>query len=388
MIDEALKQWATARQIEYIDTINLLGSANKAAPQLGIDRSTITQSIKSLKKRAAAQGYSPDHNLTRIIPEPYVARGHSTYYDRDGKPTQQWVKTRLDDRKWLELLRETAATMGEELPRAAPSKPPLVATASELCNQYTLTDAHLGMLAWHEEGGADWDLKIAEKTLNEAFAHMIRNAPRAKRCVIAQLGDFFHSDGILPVTPTSNHVLDQGSRFTKIVRVGIRLLRSIVSMALEAHEEVTLLIAEGNHDLSTSIVFREMFFWHYENEPRITVIRTPLPFYAIQHGKTGLFYHHGHIKKIASLPTVFATEFPRIWGESTTRYGHAGHLHSLEEKDEHGILLTRHATLAARDAYSARLAFKSSRQASRITYHSEFGEVDRRIVTPAMLGML
>ncbi len=37
------------------------------------------------------------------------------------------------------------------------------ALAPELLNLYVLTDVHIGMKAWREETGADWDLNIAER---------------------------------------------------------------------------------------------------------------------------------------------------------------------------------------------------------------------------------
>jgi hypothetical protein len=386
MIDEALKQWATARQIEYIDAVNSTGSARAAARLLNTSDSAIRESIQRLKKKAAVQGYSPEHDLKHIIPEPFVARGHSTYYDQDGKPTQQWVKTRLDDKRWFELLQEVAAAMSETLPRIERTAAPQTDLLPELCNQYTLTDVHLGMLAWHEEGGANWDVKIAEKVINSAFMNMIERSPAAESCVIAQLGDWFHSDGLLPVTPGSGHVLDQDGRYSKIVRAGVRMLRNIISQALLRHGKVKVLLAEGNHDESGSIWLREMFSALYENEPRVEVITTQLPFYAVQHGSTALFYHHGHKKKIEALPGLFAALFPEVWGATKKRYVHTGHMHHHAEKEHPGVKVTQHPTLAARDAYSARGGWLSERQASCITYHAEFGEVARTIVTPEMLG--
>jgi hypothetical protein len=116
-------------------------------------------------------------------------------------------------------------------PAAAPGE-----TKPELCNVYTLTDCHLGALAWHREGGADWDVKIAERMLVAAFEQMVNSAPAAKVGLIAQLGDFLHSDGMLPVTPTNGHILDQDGRFSKIVGAALRVLRRIVDFALERHE--------------------------------------------------------------------------------------------------------------------------------------------------------
>ena len=384
MIDDRLREWATPRQIEYIDAVNLHGSATAAARVLGVSRGALRDGIARLKLRAAAQGYSPSHDLTHAIPAPFIARGHSTYYDRDGKAVQQWVKTRLDDTRYQEMIAATAQALADDLPRRAPLPAP-EATQGDLANLYVLTDVHLGMLAWHKEGGANWDLKIAESTVTNCFLAMMDRSPAAHTGIVAQLGDWFHSDGMVPVTPTSGHVLDQDGRYAKMVAAGVRLARRVIDEALRRHERVIVLMAEGNHDMASSIWMQTLFAALYENEPRIEVVQTPLPYYAIKHGRTALFFHHGHKKKLGELPLLFAAMFPDAWGGADRRYAHTGHLHHLHEKEHPGLKLLQHPTIAARDAHAARGGWISERQAMTITYSSRWGEVGRTVVTPEML---
>lgn len=387
MIDTNLLQFATDRQRQIIEEVNRLCSARAAAKAMNISRATVQDAVKRVTLKASAQGYSPDHNLTKIIPAPYVARGHSTQYNREGQLVQQWVKTRLDDQRYQEAIHAAAAALAEELPRLEPKVAPIQSQdAKALANLYVLTDAHVGMLAWEREGGANWDLKIAERTIYDCFMLMLDSAPEAATGIIGQLGDFFHSDGLLPVTPTSNHVLDQDGRYPKVVAAGIRLLRRIIDAALERHERVVVLMAEGNHDLSGSMWLQLMLKALYENEPRIEVVETPLPYYAIQHGRTALFFHHGHKKKKEALPLAFAAMFPEVWGMAKRRYIHTGHYHDIDERGHPGCVVMQHPTLAARDAHASRSAWLSERQATVISYHEEFGEINRRQVTPEMVS--
>lgn len=383
MIDATLKAWATPRQIEFIDAIEQFGSERKAASALGLSPGTISNALASLKKRAARSGYSPDHDMTRTVPDGYTVKGVSTYYDADGKPRGQWVKSTADGDRQEAIMREAFAAMAQELPRLKPAASP-ADTKPDLCNVYTLTDCHLGALAWHKEGGADWDVKIAERMLVAAFEQMVNSAPAAKTGLIAQLGDFLHSDGMLPITPTNGHILDQDGRFSKIVGAALRVLRRIVDFALERHEQVVVLMAEGNHDLASSIWLRAMFKALYENEPRVTVIESELPYYVHQHGETLIAFHHGHMKRNDALPIFFAAQFPKLWGATTKRYAHTGHRHHVEEKEHSGMTVIQHPTIAARDAYAARGGWLSERAAVAITYHARFGQVARTIVTPDM----
>lgn len=387
MIDATLASYATVRQLEYLEAIDKHGSENKAAQELGCSRSSLRDSMRLLKKKAALQGHSPDHDMTKTVPDGFKVKGVSTYYDQEGKPRGQWVKSSADEARREELMRAAVAALSDEVLRAEPVKAPAI-TQDHLCNVYTLTDSHVGALCWHREGGADWDLKIAEETLTGCFEQMVAAAPAASVGVVAQLGDFLHSDGsggLLPITPTNAHVLDQDGRFAKVVQVAIRVLRRVVDFALARHDLVIVLMAEGNHDMASSIWLRGLFAALYENEPRIHVIDSPLPYYVYEHGETMLCWHHGHLKKNDDLPILFAAQFPKAWGNTTKRYAHCGHRHHAEEKEHSGMTVVQHPTLAARDAYAARGGWMAERQATAMTYHKRFGLVARNTVTPEML---
>lgn len=384
IVDPRLAEWGTAVQAQRVEAINRLGSMRAAAREAGVDIAAVSRSISQLKTKAALRGYSPDHDMTRPVPDTHVAKGISTYYDAEGKVRAQWVKSSLDDVKAQEARQAALEALAEALPRLPPLAGP-ASTLEALCNVYTLTDSHVGMLAWRKEGGADWDLKIAERTLLACFEQMVMRSPPAAVGFVNQLGDFLHSDGLLPVTPTSGHVLDQDGRFSKMVATAVRLLRRVVDYALARHERVVVLMAEGNHDMAGSVWLRHMFKALYENEPRVEVIDSELPYYAYQHGKTMLAFHHGHLKKNDQLPILFAAQFPQMWGATVKRYAHTGHRHHVEEKEHSGITVHQHATLAARDAYAARGGWLAERQVTAITYHREFGEVARNTVSPEML---
>lgn len=385
MLDNKLVQYASVRQLEYLEAVDKHGSINKAAAALGVGRTTIQDSLKSLRRKAAASGFSPEHDMTRTVPEGYLVRGVSSLYNKDGKLSAQWVKSSIDQQRQAEMQKAAYAAMAEELPRLGVLAP-VTSTQTNLCTVYTFTDSHVGMLAWHEEGGADWDLKIAEATLVGCFERMVASSPAAKECVIAQLGDFLHYDSaVSSVTPMHGHILDADGRMPKMVKVAIRVLRRLVDIALQKHEKVILLLAEGNHDISSSVWLRAMFQALYELEPRIEVIDSELPYYTHQHGETMLAWHHGHLSKNEALPILFASQFPKIWGNTTKRYAHTGHRHHAHEKEHSGMTVIQHPTLAARDAYAARGGWMAERTATAITYHSKYGQVARTTVIPEML---
>jgi hypothetical protein len=387
IIDPKLLEFQpTPRQVEYVTASNRLGSMRAAARELGVHKNAVQEGIERLKKAAAARGYAPEYDLQHPVAPGLMLKGTSTLY-KDGLPVMQWVKTRADADQLEQMMRAAAAAMAEELPRTKPVRAPAV-TNAKLANVYTLTDSHVGALCWHRENLdplGSWDLAIAESTLVGCFEHMVMASPPARTGIVAQLGDFLHSDGLEAKTPTSGHILDQDGRFPKVVQTAIRILRRVIGFALQKHERVVVLMAEGNHDLASSVWLRAMFKALYENEPRVEVIDSELPYYVYQHGQTMLAWHHGHLKKNDHLPLLFAAQFPKVWGATTRRYAHTGHRHHFEEKEHSGMSVVQHSTLAARDAYAARGGWMSERQCTAITYHADFGVVCRNTVTPEML---
>jgi len=386
IFDPELRKYATLKQIEHLDAIDRYGSGRAAAAALGLSHNTLNEAMRRLYKSAALRGYSPQHDMTHAVPDGYKVKGVSTYYDSEGKARGQWVKSSADDERRMEMLKAAVEAMSEEIPRLDPIEGPSNAIA-HLANLYIITDYHMGMMAWRQEGGADWDLKIAEKTLLKSFEHMITNSPASRVGVLAQLGDFLHADGLLPVTPTNGHVLDADGRFSKVVKITIKALRRLVDMMLMKHETVHVIMAEGNHDIASSVWLRQMFSALYENEPRVTINDSELPYYSFQFGKVMLAFHHGHMKKKEALPLLFASQFPEVWGQTTYRVCHTGHQHHEDLKEHSGMRVHQHPTLAARDAHASRHGWLAERQTSCITYHEKFGKVGEVVVSPDMLDL-
>lgn len=355
-------------------------SVKKAAKLLGIsERATWTR-----KAKLARQGWSPEHDMTKTVPDGFHLKGTSTLYGEDGQLKLQWVKSSLDAERQMQMMESAIKAMAEDLPRLAAVDEPSLCEL-ELLNCYVLTDYHLGLLSWHEETGADYDLNIAEKQLIDWFRTAIRMSPEAEVGVFAQLGDYLHWDGLDAVTPASKHLLDADTRFQKLVRVAIRVTRRVVDMLLLKHKKVHVLMAEGNHDTASSIWLREWFAAIYENEPRITVDRSPDPYYCVEHGQTSLFFHHGHKKKPTAVSDVFVAKFRDVFGRTIHSYAHLGHLHHIDAKENNLMVVEQHRTLAAPDAYASRGGWISGRDAKVITYHKTFGEVSRVTINSDML---
>lgn len=366
---------------EILAAVKEHGSNNKAAKALGMGRRTIDRRVQKL----VLKGYSPAHDMVHMCPDGYKVKGVSTLYKPDGSVSAQWVKTSADHDRRMEMLNEAVMAALEPIVPEHPRKAP-AHTASDLLNMYVITDYHLGAKAWGEETGADWDLAIAEELIVKWFAAAIAMSPDSKVGVFAQLGDFMHWDGMAAVTPTSGHTLDADSRFQKLVRVAIKVIRRVTGMLLDKHETVHLIMAEGNHDLASSAWLREMFSALYAHEPRVLVDTRPDPYYCVEHGLTSIFIHHGHKKKFEALETVFISKFREVFGRTQFSFAHTGHLHHDIIKETNTMKLEQHRTLAAPDSHASRGGWMSGRDAKVITYHKKYGEVCRNTVCVDMLN--
>lgn len=363
------------------------GSVKAAARQLERHDSTIRESWFAIVTRAAKQGYAPSFGYTNPVPSPFYVKGVSQMIDGDGNVKLQWVKSQIDqDQKLAHFETWVQGLCKEVKPLRKIKATGLKSMRDDLMNVYTITDAHVGMLAWEKEGDDNWNLEIAQETLTKAFELSIKNSPKARRCVVNQLGDFFHYDSMLPLTPTSSHMLDGDSRPQKMIQVGNDILTAIINMAAQHHEQVDVILAEGNHDMYTSMMLRDVYTRLYANNPHINIVDEKTPYYAIEHGKTMLGFHHGHKTKKDQLPRQFSAEerWAPMWGRTRFRYAHTGHFHSLDIKEHGGMRVTQHSTLAARDAYASHNNYQSLREATTYTYSSEYGQVASTTVTPDM----
>lgn len=383
-----------------------------AARELGIARETLQNRIKKAAERGllgpveALPGFriakitnSPLGDTVQQRPDigaPYepvdnlALKGRTTWAEiqPDGTriATREVLMERADAKAQLSAMRAAVEAFKDEIPRAAPA-PVAHGHVDDLLCFYCVTDAHLGSLAWHEEtGNEDYDTTIAENLLEDWFAAAIKMAPAAGTAILANLGDLAHYDSFEAVTPAHRNILDSDSRYPKIVRSIIRVLRRIIARLLAKHDKVHILMCDANHDPAGETWLREMFAAFYENEPRITVDNSAGTYYCYQHGDVSIFTHHGHKRSVKDVDSVFAGRFREVYGKTKFSYAHLGHRHNDELRTTNLMKIEQHETLAAPDAYAANKGYVSGRSAKVIVYHKKWGEVSRLTLTPEIVA--
>jgi len=301
-----------------------------------------------------------------------------TYLKKDANNVLHWVKTKAKHSS-VDMLEEFVARLIDRVPAANVIPEPAV-TDDELLTQITITDLHCGMYSWAEESGANYDLGLCYDLTTRSVDLAIQRSPSSKIGMLVELGDFFHYDGHNAITPRSGTLVDADGRYQKMIEVGEDIIIETIEKMLVKYSQVKVIIAQGNHDISTSDTLRSLIKRYYRKNERLEVIGGPNPYYAYKHGMTMIGCHHGHLKKKPSIPAHFAQFFAEMWGSTTYRYLHTGHLHCHHEEEKSGALTIQHSTLAASEAYAAHMYDNSLRSINTITYSNKYGMLSRNII--------
>jgi hypothetical protein len=388
-IFDGLDEFATVRQLEYLDAIRDKRSYYGAAKVHGVHPNVVKGSLKLLTEKAAKQTARQHQDVDRI-PDGYEIKGTSTLTKRpDGG--LQWVKTAQDQTARTSEIEAAIDRRIECVKPLVPQRMPRVVGPENILNQVTIADGHVGALAWDREtGSGDWDLAVAKESLMTGACWLIDNLPAAGELLLTILGDFTDTDGYAPLTPQSKNLLDVDGRFPKIADVGSEVIEGLALHALKRYKVVRLVIKPGNHDPLSAFWMRKLFTRIFEKEPRVIVEQSIRPYWAMLFGKTMIATHHGDHARLGELPGIFAADFAEMWGKATYRICHTGHLHHKHfivhsGKEERGMMIYQHPTLAARNAWAANKGLAAARELLGHSYHANGAMAQTLHFSPEML---
>jgi hypothetical protein len=355
-------------------------SQREVARTLGVHVKTVFQAIRACRRRAALKGHSPEHDMTHVCPDTHYVKGVSTLYDGDGEKRLQWVKTSVDQEKMIEFARELADSVCRDV---RPAKPKAVPKGKLDANQlavYPIGDAHIGLYCWTEDSEEDYDLEIAQKLMRNGFSRVLASTPNTSDALIVNLGDWFHSDNQSNVTSRSGNRLDVDTRWAKVLRTGVYVLRSMIDEALAKHRRVHVINEIGNHDDHSAVMLSTVLDAYNAKEKRLTVDTSPDCFHWYEFGQNLIGVHHGHQCKPDQLYKVMAEDKREAFGRCKHRYWYIGHVHNARRQDVGGVVVESFRTLIPRDAWTHGAGFRSGRDICSIVLDSEHGEMFRATV--------
>lgn len=320
-----------------------------------------------------------------VVSSGEILKGSSTLYDDEGNVKLQWVKTHVEKQATMNTIQELVDMYVEQLPKFKKTDFLKTNTSEDLLAVYPLGDPHIGMGAYKDESGDDWDLLAAQEVFCGVFDRLVKTTPSCKEAVIVNLGDYFHRDNVAGVTERSKHVLDTDGNYLMMVDTGIKIMIQMIKSAIEHHEKVKVITIIGNHD-DTGAMFLQAALKHmFIDEPRVEIECTSSVFQYFKHGKCFFGVHHGHTCKADKLPLVMASDRPKEWGESTFRYWLTGHIHHDSLKEYSGCKVESFRTLAAKDNYAYSHGYRSGQDSKALVIHKDHGEIERHTINISQL---
>ena len=379
--DLRILEFTTERQREILEAWINEGTQKRAAKSLGISQHTVSEAFGRAKKRAEVRGYSPEHDLTKPVPETQILKGSSTLYDDDGKIRLQWIKTSANLLAISESLTGFATGLADDIRGKFP--PSTIRRKhfanDELATHYKIGDQHLGLYAWGDEtSGEDYDLEKSSSDIIGGLRFLVDSAPPTRVGVLVNVGDFCHANDRKASTPGSGNSLDVDGRHGRTARRAAHILRDAVRLMLTKHEVATVVNARGNHDPDAAVSMEIALEAYFENEPRVVVLRNDAKIQVVEWGECLHFVYHG--EKNRSHQLAFLTNrFREQIGRSSFIYVDNGHVHHKQREELGPCLFEVWNPLSASDAYHADSLYRASRSISSVTYHKRFGEVSRNV---------
>lgn len=374
-----------------VDAYLKYGSQQKAADSLGVSRRTFRDrynkalsllnntpvGFKTTKVSSDGEGRvtSRTHKLapeTTDIKRVGKVIRRSTLYGADGNVTGEWII-----RKPEVVSEDQIGSIIESFKSELPRFEPVVKEKSD--NQdltlVNIVDDHVNMKAFASETGEDWNLEKCLNVYTKAFNDLMALTPDTGVGMLMNLGDQFHANDHMAVTPASKHKLDVDIPFADAARYVINLNRYRINEMLKKFDVVKVGGVRGNHDEDAMVLLYEALRIAFENEERVEFDYSSSGQVAISHGKNMIGFDHGDKGKPETLAGNIANDYPELFGASKHRYIHTGHVHNDNEKDTWGAFLWRsHRTLSARDRYIASNKYHSPRTLKSFVYDPEGGE--------------
>lgn len=355
------------------------------AIEMKVARSNVTRRLQRIQKRAKDYSAKPEYIKTLNLPEPFIPKGVSTFYDEDGNVSRQWVKTDVAKQDQIKMLQEFVEGFVPALP-TIPEIEPLDRNYQDLMVLYPLGDPHIGMAAYVNETGQNWGIQKAKNTYLKMFDRLVKSAPHAEQCCIVNLGDFFHADNISGTTARSGHHLDTDSNYMNMIDAGMSIMVYMIEMALTHHEQVRVINAIGNHDDCASMFLQVALDHMFQDNPRVKIDKSAEPAHYIRFGKCLYGVHHGHTMKADKLPLVMAADRAQDWGETEFRSWLTGHIHHDTLKEYTGCTVETFRTMSPKDNWANWGGYRSDRDSKVLVLHKDYGEIERHTINIRQLG--
>lgn len=391
----------TSKENDAIEAYKATGSQRKAAKYLGISRRTFRERLDSANHKInnAPVGFkttkiteqrdksgnvtsssvqfklAPDGNENDTSSMKMIK--NSIYRGADGSVVGQWEIYKEKDvtDAMYEALR--TAFINHDL-RATPVPKNAIYRHNDCVDVYLATDEHVNMRVFGDaQNSDDYGLEQAELDICESFRTLVGRTMTSNKAVLFNLGDNFHQNDFMNVTPASKNPLDSDKSFRDACDAVVRINIFKINLLLEEYSEVEVIGVDGNHD-------RDPMYWlfkcleiYYSNEHRVKIKFDRTGCAGYKFGQNFIMIHHGDkINKPDQAAGILFDRYGAQAGGCKFKFIHCGHVHHDREVNTIGNVKFRtHETIAPKDWYAFSNGYTSGRSMKSYVYDETEGEI-------------
>lgn len=238
-----------------------------------------------------------------------------------------------------------------------------------------LHDWHAGKLAHGQEtGGADWDLKIAEKEYRSAVDDLMAKVPidSVEEVIVIIGSDAIQVDNDSSTTTAKTYV-DSDSRLFKIFDVAAKVMTDIIE-SLASKVKVRAVVLRGNHDETVSMFLGKYVEAWFRLHPNVIVDSSPKSRKYVGYGKVLIGFDHGDGAKPKDLPLLVMRENQSTISQYKFVEVLTGHFHTEQSQDRTGIVCRVAPALCSADRWHSKNGFQGAiRRGQGLLYHKMDG---------------
>ena len=317
------------------------------------------------------EGWRKDRSVEWVVRDGEVLQGdvHDTG-KIIAKPVYRvklWLVRKTDEIHARKAVDDILADLRKHSPKVARIKYPKA--PENLIYEIDFPDLHFGRLAWAEESGKDYDVKIARKTVQKALARLLSYADKFKisKVLLPVGNDWFNVDNKHDTT-VNGTPQQEDTRWAKTFRLGRQLACEMIETCMQI-APVSVLIIPGNHDEQRSFYMGDSLDCYFRNNQNVEVDNKANKRKYKLYGTNLIGFTHGDYENVDQLPSIMATEVPLLWGKSKVREWHIAHIHkkkSLELRidEKLGVTIRVQRSLAPADTWTHDHGFVGSVKAA------------------------
>ncbi len=285
-----------------------------------------------------------------------------------------WLRKKVEASTINKMLEAFTEKAGKHAPKRFEFVKPIRAKA-DCCYVLNIQDLHLAKLASHQEtGGADWDIRIAEKTYHQAVDDLIGKVPqdRVEEVVVIIGSDMLQVDNDKSTTTAGTYV-DSDTRLAKAFDVASQMLTKVIEK-LASRFKVHCVVYGGNHDRTVSLFLGRYIEAWFRNHTNVKVDASPRSRKYHGYGKTLIAFDHGDETKHKDLPLAIMRDNQSVISQYRFTECLVGHLHSEQSEDIKGIVIRVAPALCPPDKWHSSKSFANNmRRSQGLLYQREEG---------------